>query len=162
MNKEKIIEVIEAHVKEEAEKMFQAVSEKNSTAGDWNAAIWELGRPQNEGTDIEKLMHQLTYMEFSKKARAAILHQMVNTNLTDDHPGVTVNYKNTSVTEQETEGISLEKLAWMKEVGIGEFDKPMKYYTRFGHVYSEDYIKNTPLEKIKAGYESIIPKSEED
>ncbi|GIO36914.1 hypothetical protein J41TS12_17750 [Paenibacillus antibioticophila] len=56
------------------------------------------------------------------------------------------------------EGISQEKLDWMKEVGIGEFDKPMKFYAPYGkHCFSEEYIANTTLEKIKAGYESTLP-----
>lgn len=59
-------------------------------------------------------------------------------------------------------GISQEKIDWMKEVGIKEFEKPMQYSSKFGHLYSEDYIKNTPLEKIKAGYESSLPFESED
>ncbi|MNJ25421.1 hypothetical protein D3C77_198660 [compost metagenome] len=54
--------------------------------------------------------------------------------------------------------ISQDKLDWMNEVGIKEFDKPMKYRSKFGHLYSEEYIKNTPLEKIQAGYERALPK----
>ncbi|MCY8562172.1 hypothetical protein P9D51_23105 [Bacillus sonorensis] len=55
-------------------------------------------------------------------------------------------------------GISQEKLEWMKEVGIKEFEKPVKFYSNFNkHLFSEDYIKTTPLEEIKAGYESTLP-----
>lgn len=61
------------------------------------------------------------------------------------------------------EVISQEKLDWMKEVGIKEFDKPMKFYAPYGkHYFSEEYIANTPLEKIKAGYESTLPAKNED
>jgi len=50
-----------------------------------------------------------------------------------------------------------EKVIWMQEVGIKEFARPMKYYTKFGQLYSEEYIRNTPLEKLKAGYERSLP-----
>lgn len=61
------------------------------------------------------------------------------------------------------EGISQEKLNWMKEVGIKEFDKPMKFYApRNHHLFSEEYVANTPLEKIKAGYERTLPVEDED
>lgn len=61
------------------------------------------------------------------------------------------------------EGISQEKRDWMKEVGIKEFDKPMKFYAQHNHHhFSEEYIANTPLEKIKAGYESTLPVERED
>ncbi|MEK5096693.1 hypothetical protein [Bacillus sp. FSL W8-0848] len=60
-------------------------------------------------------------------------------------------------TERETkDGISQEKLEWMKKAGIKAFEKPMKFYSAFHeNLFSEDYIKNTPLEEIKAGYESM-------
>lgn len=55
--------------------------------------------------------------------------------------------------------ISQEKLDWMESVGIIELKQPMKFLaTRKEMMYSEDYLKNTPLEKIKAGYERALPK----
>jgi hypothetical protein len=50
--------------------------------------------------------------------------------------------------------ISEEKLKWMKEVGIQEFARPMKYHI-YGWLLSEEYIKETPLEELKARLESI-------
>lgn len=54
------------------------------------------------------------------------------------------------------EGISEEKRQWMESVGIREFPRPMKYYIptsstglRIEHVYSENYIKGTPLEELQ-------------
>ena len=51
---------------------------------------------------------------------------------------------------QAIKEISKEKLEWMKEVGMNEFKKPMKYYVGLNNVFSEEYIKNTPLEVLKA------------
>lgn len=60
-------------------------------------------------------------------------------------------------------GISQEKLDWMNEVGIKEFKKPMRFYSTCSHdLYSEDYIKSTPLEELKAGYEKRLPVDSED
>ena len=47
------------------------------------------------------------------------------------------------------EGLSKEKLKWMKEAGVEEFAKPMKYFQGMDHLFSEDYIKNTPLEILQ-------------
>lgn len=55
--------------------------------------------------------------------------------------------------------IQQEKLEWMKSVGITEFKRPMKYSSGLGHLYSEEYIKETPLEKLKAGFEREIPEN---
>lgn len=55
--------------------------------------------------------------------------------------------------------IDQEKLAWMNEVGIKEFEKPIKYHSKFGQLFSEEYIRNTPLEELKAGYEKSLPTS---
>lgn len=46
--------------------------------------------------------------------------------------------------------ISKEKKEWMKEVGIKEFKRPMKYYLGSNWLFSEKYLKETPLEEIKA------------
>lgn len=51
-----------------------------------------------------------------------------------------------------------EKLDWMKEVGMKEFERPMKYYLRSG-IYSEEYIANTPLEELKRKY-ALLQRSE--
>lgn len=50
--------------------------------------------------------------------------------------------------------ISEEKRKWMQEVGIKEFNRPMKYYI-YGWVLSEEYIKETPLEELKARLETV-------
>ena len=44
--------------------------------------------------------------------------------------------------------ISKEKREWMEEVGMKEFERPMRYCL-FGHVFSGKYIKDTPLEVLK-------------
>jgi len=55
-----------------------------------------------------------------------------------------------AVTEVE---ISNEKLKWMKEAGISEFDEPMKYYSKCGeHLFSEKYIRETSLGKLKSKF----------
>ncbi len=52
--------------------------------------------------------------------------------------------------KKNTDKISKEKLQWMEEVGITEFDKPMKYcHCISGMLYSEEYIKSTSLEVLK-------------
>ncbi|MDT2240873.1 hypothetical protein P7H22_11645 [Paenibacillus larvae] len=53
----------------------------------------------------------------------------------------------------DSNGLSKEKLEWMKEIGLKKFEHPMRYHTPFGHLYSEEHIRNTPLEELKAGYE---------
>lgn len=50
----------------------------------------------------------------------------------------------------KTKTLSKEKQKWMKEVGIKEFEKPMKYYLGANCLFSEEYIKETPLEELKA------------
>lgn len=52
--------------------------------------------------------------------------------------------------------ISKEKLEWMEEIGIKEFDKPMKYHAGVNWLYSEEYIKNTPLEELKRKYDKRL------
>lgn len=47
------------------------------------------------------------------------------------------------------EEISKEKLEWMEKIGVKKFDKPMIYHLGTNELFSEDYIKNTPLEKLK-------------
>lgn len=61
----------------------------------------------------------------------------------------------------EVQGISKEKLEWMEEVGIKEFDKPMKYYRGMSWLYSEEHIKNTPLEELKRKYDKRLINSGE-
>jgi len=61
----------------------------------------------------------------------------------------------------EVQGISKEKLEWMEEVGIKEFDKPMKYYGGMSWLYSEEHIKNTPLEELKRKHDKRLIKSGE-
>lgn len=48
--------------------------------------------------------------------------------------------------------ISKEKLEWMEEVGIKEFKKPMKYFYGTDQVFSEEYVRDTPLEELKAKF----------
>ena len=38
-----------------------------------------------------------------------------------------------------------EKLEWLHQEGIREFKNPMKYYDSNGNLYSEEYIRKTPL-----------------
>jgi len=53
--------------------------------------------------------------------------------------------------------ISKEKREWMESVGIKEFKEPMKFYIGTNYQFSEDYIKNTPLEVLKERFdESLI------
>lgn len=57
--------------------------------------------------------------------------------------------------------ISKEKLEWLEEIGAKKFDKPMLYILGNNWFYSEEYIVNTPLEKLKTKYdERLIKKSE--
>ena len=49
--------------------------------------------------------------------------------------------------------ISEEKRKWMQEVGMKEFENPMKFYIGANHFYSEEYIENTPLEVLKEKYD---------
>lgn len=55
----------------------------------------------------------------------------------------------------ESDVISKEKLDWMNEVELMEFEHPMKYYSYKGMIYSEHYIKNTPLEELQAAYKKF-------
>jgi len=45
--------------------------------------------------------------------------------------------------------ISEEKRKWMLEVGMKEFERPMKFYIGDNNLFSEEYIKNTPLKVLK-------------
>jgi hypothetical protein len=46
------------------------------------------------------------------------------------------------------------KKNWMKKVGIREVNRPLKYIsTETGMMYSEEYIKETPLDELKAKFE---------
>lgn len=49
--------------------------------------------------------------------------------------------------------VEQEKLDWLESIGAKEFKHPMKWSAR-GHLFSEEYIKKTPLMKIKAAYEA--------
>ncbi|KIP21098.1 hypothetical protein JV16_01592 [Anoxybacillus ayderensis] len=51
-----------------------------------------------------------------------------------------------------------EKLQWMKAVGIKEFPQPMKYHYGTAWVLSEQYIRETPLEKLKARFLDVKDK----
>jgi hypothetical protein len=44
----------------------------------------------------------------------------------------------------------------MEKVGMKEFEEPMKYRLGTNMVYSEKYIKETPLEVLKVKYNKII------
>ncbi|MDT2293257.1 hypothetical protein P7H15_10965 [Paenibacillus larvae] len=41
----------------------------------------------------------------------------------------------------DSNGLSKEKLEWMKEIGLKKFEHPMRYHTPFGHLYSEEHIE---------------------
>lgn len=56
--------------------------------------------------------------------------------------------------ESELEGLE-EKRKWMKEVGIKEFDRPMKYYYGAAWIFSEEYMRETSLEELKARLEDV-------
>ena len=49
-----------------------------------------------------------------------------------------------------------EKLDWLKEIGAKEFEEPMKYCVGTNCLYSEKYIRETPLEKLKIEHEFIF------
>lgn len=55
--------------------------------------------------------------------------------------------------------LSEEKLVWLEEVGAREFVRPMKWHIDGHHFYSEEYIKNTPLEELKKKYEGCLCES---
>ena len=47
-----------------------------------------------------------------------------------------------------------EKLNWLKEVGVKEFERPMKYCIH-NWVLSEEYLKNTPLAELQKRHKDI-------
>jgi|GEM_PF-2375149 len=54
--------------------------------------------------------------------------------------------------------ISKEKREWMESVGMKEFKEPMKFYIGPEFLFSEDYIKNTPLAVLQERFsERRIP-----
>ena len=57
--------------------------------------------------------------------------------------------------------ISREKEEWLKEIGAKEFKEPMKYHLGTNWLYSERYIKETPLEELKARYNQKLIKEGE-
>ncbi len=69
------------------------------------------------------------------------------------------NYNKECFIEQEgnMEGLTEEKKIWMKEVEILKFEKPQVYYAKNipGCTYSEDYIKNKPIEILKKNYNRL-------
>ncbi|SLJ98379.1 MULTISPECIES: hypothetical protein [unclassified Paenibacillus] len=69
---DEIIRAVKSYVESEAEKLFQSVMESAKCVDDLHSAMWDLGRPKKEGTDIEKMLHQLIYNGFAKKAREII------------------------------------------------------------------------------------------
>jgi hypothetical protein len=50
----------------------------------------------------------------------------------------------------KTKTLSKEKQEWMKQIGMKEFHRPMKYYLGANCLFSEEYIRETPLEELKA------------
>lgn len=48
-----------------------------------------------------------------------------------------------------------EKKEWLESIGAREFAHPMKWHDPNGILFSDEYLKNTPLDQIRAGYESI-------
>lgn len=54
--------------------------------------------------------------------------------------------------------LSREKQEWLQEIGAKEFKEPMKYSVGGNWLYSEEYIKNTPLEELKARYDMQLIK----
>ena len=55
---------------------------------------------------------------------------------------------------KDNPNIEPEKLAWMREMEMKEFEYPAKYHVR-GWCMSEEFIKNTPLETLKERYEDF-------
>jgi coenzyme F420-reducing hydrogenase beta subunit len=50
--------------------------------------------------------------------------------------------------------ISQEKIDWLKEIGAKRFETPMNWYLRSNQLFSDKFIAETPLEVLKANYES--------
>jgi len=61
-------------------------------------------------------------------------------------------------TLEEKKEISKEKLDWMKKIGMEKFEQPMKYRLGMNMVYSEKYIRETPLDILKAKYDKRLIK----
>ncbi|MBP1907066.1 hypothetical protein J2Z32_003731 [Paenibacillus turicensis] len=61
------------------------------------------------------------------------------------------------VLKERNTTIPQETLDWMEEVGITELGRSFSYHLpSTGMIYSKDYLKNTPLEQIKAGHERTV------
>lgn len=72
MKETEIIDVIRAFVEAESEKWLQSTLKTSRSAGHIFSAMWELGKPKKDGTDIDRMLHHLTYRRFSEKARLII------------------------------------------------------------------------------------------
>lgn len=55
-----------------------------------------------------------------------------------------------------------ETREWLKSIGAREFKDPMKWHDQYGNLFSEEYLRVTPLDKIQAGYESTHQRMEID
>ena len=61
-------------------------------------------------------------------------------------------------------GIGEEKIEWLKSIAATEIDEPWAYYAYTGErelpdeYFSVKYLKETPLEKLKATFDSHVIK----
>ncbi len=70
-----------------------------------------------------------------------------------ERPTVINNYINSSEKQHSENTLSDEKKAWLKEIGAKELKRPYKYHILQSHsYYSEEYLIETPLEKLKLGF----------
>lgn len=130
--------LVGSRAEDEAKKLFRLLHVQNPSARDWEEALKEFRRFNKEETDIEREFRYLAYMKFSEMARREI----------ERIQGL-------------QRGISQEKLDWMKEAGIVEMEKSFRHWSSENEMmYSEEYLRDTPLEAIKAGYERTARRNE--
>lgn len=67
-----IVKAVKTAAEAEAEKWLQSTLEKSKSKHRLYASMWELGKVKKDGTDIERMLHHLTYEYFSRKAKAII------------------------------------------------------------------------------------------
>ncbi len=69
---DQVIKDIDNYVSHKAEELLQKVVNNSKCIEDLNTAMWELGKPIKDCTDIENMLHRLIYNIFSKKVQAFI------------------------------------------------------------------------------------------
>lgn len=55
---------------------------------------------------------------------------------------------------RENDKLSQDKLDWLKEIEVKVFEHPAKYCVH-NWVFSEEYLRRTPLEELKRRYMSV-------